>query len=473
MNRIILILIFILIVSSGLFFLAANLTLMEEAKQESPDSINLPKGYNIETYISGLSFPTTAIFDQNDLIVAEAGNDASAKPRILRIKPNGDILELASEGLETPVLGLLMINNKLYISHKSKVSVLESGKLTDILIGLPSEGDHQNNKLALGPDGKIYLGQGSVTNSGVVGTDNYYLGWLRGNSSIHDIPCQNINLVGQNFESRSPFGDGKKTTGAYHSYGIPANPNEIVSGDTKCNGSILRFNQDGSSLQVVAWGFRNPFGIAFDANNQLWTTSHGADVRGERNIFNDPDYLIKVAEGAWYGWPEYFDGKPVSEPRFKAEQKEQPTFLWQNHPSLFHPFLTFNSHSAINGLAFSRGGDFGFPGDAFIAEYGSLLSTQDLSSTQSGHKVIRVNIASKSISIFAENKSDTFSATNQSDRLNRPSDVLFGPDNSLYVIDWGEIHIKDTMQQIPKTGKVFRIYSNHQKPLRKNGPIIL
>ncbi|HSF24294.1 MAG TPA: hypothetical protein VLE20_08720, partial [Blastocatellia bacterium] len=38
---------------------------------------------------------------------------------------------------------------------------------TIILDGLPSEGDHQTNKLKFGPDGLLYFGQGSSTDNGI------------------------------------------------------------------------------------------------------------------------------------------------------------------------------------------------------------------------------------------------------------------------------------------------------------------
>ena len=46
------------------------------------------------------------------------------------------------------------------------------------LRGLPSRGDHHNNQLTVGPDGKLYFGQGTATNSGVVGLDSFHMGWL-------------------------------------------------------------------------------------------------------------------------------------------------------------------------------------------------------------------------------------------------------------------------------------------------------
>src|SRR4051812_3767921 len=53
-----------------------------------PAHIKLPDGYGIEVVVANLSVPTTAIFDGNDLLVAESGWVNTALPRILRIKPD-------------------------------------------------------------------------------------------------------------------------------------------------------------------------------------------------------------------------------------------------------------------------------------------------------------------------------------------------------------------------------------------------
>lgn len=226
------------------------------SRKIDPSAIQVPDGYQVEAIVADLSVPTTAIFDKEDLIIAESGFVNSAPPRVLRITPNGQVTVLASAGLVEPVTGLVKVNNQLFVSHRGKVSVIENnGTLKDIVTNLPSLGDHHNNNIVLGPEGKIYLGQGTTTNSGVVGTDNYISGWLKKDSLIHEIPCRDVTLVGQNFESVSPFEKGKKVlTGSYKPYGIPSVSGEVIPGNQKCGGSIARFNPDGTGFEVVAWG---------------------------------------------------------------------------------------------------------------------------------------------------------------------------------------------------------------------------
>ncbi|MDQ3089953.1 MAG: PQQ-dependent sugar dehydrogenase [bacterium] len=463
----------------SLFLLAPSVILALQDNKVDPGAISVDDGYKVEAIITGLSVPTTAIFDGEDLIIAESGFKNAANPRVLKITKTGEVTVLVETGLETPVTGLLVDEGILYISHKGKISRLEKdGKMTDIITGLPSEGDHQNNNIALGGDGRIYVGQGTVTNSGVIGEDNYIFGWLEKNPNIHDIPCFDITLTGKNYETDNPLteADDKVLTGAYKPFGTPSTEGEIIKGETKCNGSILSFNKDGSDLKVVASGLRNPFGLEFDAAGKLWATFHGADVRGSRNIFNDADYLVEIKEGAWYGWPDFFEGKPVTDSRFKGPSNEQPTFLLKTHPKLALPFATFDSHTATNGLTFSKSDQFGFNGDAFIATFGTFAPiTSGLNVELSGFSVLRVNMKNGEINKFANNKIPGPSYLNRQGGFNRPSDVVFGPDESLYVVDWGASKLGDKGLELkPETGIVWRIYNTStQVPRSLNGPIVV
>lgn len=291
------------------------------------------------------------------------------------------------------------------------------------------------------------------------------------------MPCEDITLVGLNFETDNPLTedpDDKAVTGAYKPFGTPSTAGETIPGDVKCGGSILRFAPDGSGLEVFAWGLRNPFGLESDRQGRLWATYHGADVRGSRNIFNDPDYLVGIEEGAWYGWPEFFDGEPVTAARFDSPTKDAPAFLWQDHPPLAEALTTFDSHAAANGLAFSPGGAFGFDGDAFVAMFGSFLpATTGINIELSGFSVQRVDMTTGTVEEFANNSIPGPDYLNQAGGFDRPSDVAFGPDGGLYVVDWGASTVGvEGLKLVPRTGAVWRIYNSEtQAPRQPGGPI--
>jgi glucose/arabinose dehydrogenase len=322
------------------------------------------------------------------------------------------------------------------------------------------------------------MGQGTVTNGGVVGVDNYLFGWLKERPAVHEVPCQDITLTGENFETDNPLteADDKVTTGAYKPFGTASTAGEVIKGSAKCGGSIARFDADGSNFELVASGLRNPFGLEFDANQQLWATFHGIDIRGSRNVFNDPDYLLRVEQDAWYGWPDYFDSKPVTAARFNAPAKPKPTFLWKEHPPLAKPFTTFNSHAGVSGLTFSPGGAFGFEGDAFVAEYGTFAPvTTGVNVLPAGFRVARVDMKTREVHEFAGNDLPGPAYLNQQDGFNRPVDVVFGPDRSLYVVDWGASTLNDTgLVLVPGTGVVWRIYRDGQQTAsRSSGPTVV
>lgn len=448
------------------------------AREIDVTDTSVPDNYRIEAVVTNLSVPTTIIFDGGDMLIAESGYKNTAAPRVLRIRPDGSVNVEASEGLKGPVTGLLVKDGKLYVSHGGAVSIVEGGRLRDIVTGLPSKGDHQNNQIVAGPDGKIYIGQGTTTNTGAVGVDNYIFGWLKNFPQEHETPCQDITLAGENFETENPLTEDKNdkvTTGAYKPFGTPGQLGEVIKGNPKCGGSIARFNPDGSGYELVAWGLRNPFGLKFDRNGQLWATNHGADVRGSRGVFNDPDYLLQIQQGAWYGWPEFFDGEPVTANCFDPPEGSAPKFIWQQHPPLAKPFLTFDSHAGVCGLAFSPGGAFGFEGDLFVAQFGTFAPvTTGVNVRPVGFRVVRVNMRTKEVEDFATNDLPGPAYINQQDGFNRLVDVAFAPDTSLYVLDWGASTLTEKgLELVPTTGMVWRIFPASMQPARPQGPIVV
>lgn len=135
--------------------------------EPDPKAVIVPPGYQVQVAVKDLNFPTSVELDsEGNLLVAEAGpvpGHKQGKPRILRVTADGQQETLVEQGLEAPVNDLLWHENKLYVSHRGKISVLENEHLRDLVTGLPSHGDHHNNQITAGPDGKLYFGQGTAT----------------------------------------------------------------------------------------------------------------------------------------------------------------------------------------------------------------------------------------------------------------------------------------------------------------------
>jgi glucose/arabinose dehydrogenase len=425
----------------------------------NPSDIKLPLGYNIDVFAYGLDTPISITFtDKGEMLIADAGV-ISGNGKVLRLSKNG--FEIIAEGFNPPLTGINYLNGNIYVSHRGYITIVKSdGTKQDIISGLPSLGDHHNNKVAFGPDGKMYFGQGTATNSGVVGLDN---SWVKKHPFFHDYPGCNITLNCQNFitkDIRTASPNDYTYTSAYSPFGVPAIPYEVEKGIVRASGSILRANLDGSNLELVAWGLRNPFRLAFDRCNRLFSTNHGSDVRGSRPIYNSPDEFQLIMPGVWYGWPDYTGGLPVTLTRFKAQGKAQPEFLIAKHPMIPpRPFALFEPHAAIMGFDFNYNSDFGPYGDIYIAEYGSEApeTTGGMPLPGVGHRISRINMNTGQISTFAINKSGFAASHTGGGGFERPIDVAFGPDKAMYLLDFAVTPEDEPDEFLPRTGVIWKV----------------
>jgi hypothetical protein len=321
------------------------------------------------------------------------------------------------------------------------------------------------NHPIIGPDEKIYFGAGCATNCGVVGADNFGFEWLTLHPEFCDVPAQDVKPAGRNYEARNVLGDIRETvqTGAYVPFSIPTTPGQVIQGNVKCNGAILRCDLDGSNLEVVAWGLRNPYGLAFRDDGQLFATEHGMDERGARYIVDDPDDFYEIRQGEWYGWPDFASGIRLDDPYWgEAGHGREPVLAEFPNPYPPKPFVSFQTHAAANGFDFCWHPEFGFEGDAFVACFGDLapITTITKAVTPAGFKVVRVDMESGRVFDFAVNKMTGPASKLPHDGFERPSHCQFGPDGNLYIVDFGIIHIapeRGAIRQQIGTGTLWRI----------------
>ncbi|WNC12958.1 hypothetical protein [Brevibacillus brevis] len=426
----------------------------------------LEPGYRLEQVICGLTFPTSLVFDDcGDMYIAEAGysyGPAYAEARVFRVCRDGSMEEFVS-GFEGPLTGMAWFEGGLYIvtgSANGKVYRVNGRGEKEILIdGLRGGSDHFTSELAFGPDGKMYFAVGTTTNSGVVGVDNAYYGWLGLRPKDHDIPARDLHLVGQNFPSENPLNkinpEEKVVTGAFRPFGTPGHPREVVKGRRMANGVIYRANPDGSELEIVADGFRNIFGLGFSPDGRLFATNHGFDFRGSRPIEGDWDALYEVIPG-WYGWPDFASGLPVTLPYFKPPGQAQPQFLLAVHPELAQqPYIRFKPHSATQKFDFCMDGAFGCVGEMFFAQFGSAPPITTGNQKPVGYRVVRANPFTGQVRDFLINLKPGM----DKDGPERPIAVRFSPDGeSLYVLDFGKLSAAATTA-IPysESGALWRI----------------
>ena len=434
----------------------------------------VPEGYRVEIFAKDLIYPTSIEFGKNgDTYIAEAGyvyGDAAAPSRVWRVSQAGE-LSIVADQLNGPVTDLLFHDGRLYISHRGKISVLEGdNRVVDLVTDLPSHGDHHNNQIVAGPDGKLYFGQGTATNSGVVGVDNAVFGWLGKHTEVHDRPAHDIQVKDKAYVSLNPLvmtvdkEPPLVRTGAFQPFGQGAK-RKIIKGTTKANGTILRVNPDGSDLEVVAWGLRNPFGLAFAADGNLYASDNGYDNRGSRPIANAPDCIWLIRQGAWYGFPDFAAGARVDSAEFTPEKGEKPDLLMQSHPRCEQPVARLPQHAGATKMDVSRSADFGYQNMLFV---GAVGDASPLTGTDHpvGYCVVYLDPATGEGETFFRAKMESLGPEYleyvATAGPKRPVDVKFSPDgNALYVVDLGALAVipsaAPTPQPFPGTGVVWRI----------------
>lgn len=438
--------------------------------------IALPAGYRIEPVAAGLTFPTGVAFDdRGSVYVVEAGyayGEVWTTPRLLRIGPGGASAVIAEGGKNGPWTGVAFHNGAFYIAEGGELEggrilrITPGGGVTRLIENIPSRGDHHTNGPAVGPDGWLYFSVGTATNSGVVGEDNYRFGWLKRYPDVHDVPCRDLTLAGINFETENVLkpGSGEKVlTGAFVPYGVATESGQVVKGRIPCSGAVMRIPPEGGAAELVAWGFRNPFGLAFSPQGRLYLTENQFDERGSRPVFGAGDLLWEVQPGLWYGWPDYHGRHALNEgDRFKPPGTDKPVLLLARHPAEPpEPVAVLGVHASADGFDFSRSPDFGHAGQAFIAEFGDEAPATGKVLGPVGFKVVRVDMQSGVVYDFAVNKGKKNGPASRlgSGGLERPVAARFTPDGAaLYVVDFG-VMLQDKEGATPQkgTGVLWRI----------------
>jgi glucose/arabinose dehydrogenase len=288
---------------------------------------------------------TSITFGPDGLLYA-----ATTAGNIYMIDSDGEAM-LFVEGLIVPTgITFQPGTERMYVSSRvldrnvdgeAKVSVIENGEITTLIDGLPCcyVAMHGPHGIDFGPDGYGYVGVGGRADHGEIL-------------------------------------DGSNQPDEMH-------PQEAV---------ILRFNPDGTEVEPYAYGFRNPYDIAWDVNGNLWATDNGRD--GEV-----PDELHLVEPGGQHGYP-YFDCPAC----LGIPDDVQLVPTWHE----------FQPHAVSAGLTFYK--DNVFPG-----YYNSLFVTLWTA----------LDFAERVVRFLPDGSNSTFATG-----FAAPIDVTVGPDGALYVADY-------------------------------------
>jgi glucose/arabinose dehydrogenase len=144
--------------------------------------------------------------------------------------------------------------------------------------------------------------------------------------------------------------------------------------------AIWEFNPDGSDARVFASGLRNPVGMDWNPQSgALWVAVNERDGLGDNLV---PDYMTRVRDGGFYGWPYYYWGAN------RDERVEIPANVRLREP--LAPDFALGAHTASLGLMFYTGDAFPerYRNGAFVGQHGSWNR-----SVRVGYKVVFIPFA--------------------------------------------------------------------------------
>lgn len=197
-----------------------------------------------------------------------------------------------------------------------------------------------------------------------------------------------------------------------------------VSDAVSCpdSGAILRCNLDGSGLEIFATGLRNPQELAFDAYGNLWTGDNNNDA-------GDKARLVYVCEGADVGWRIGYQWMGQNSPWMQEE-------IWKAEKDV--PYRT----PAIAHIGWGPAGLAYYPGTGLPARY-------------DGH-FFMCDFPGGVRSFAVRPKGAGFEVVDEHQFLWElwPTDVTFGADGHVYVLDWVE------GWGMPGKGRIFRVRGN-------------
>lgn len=284
---------------------------------ENP-TLKVPSGFTVNVFADGLNAPRwLALTPSGDVLVTETRQN---RIRLLR-DTNGDGVADVREtfasrenGLNIP-FGMAFVGNSFFLGN------------TDAVVRFP-----------------YTKGQQRLTGNG---------------QKIADLPGGGYNQHWTRNVVVSP--DGNKL---YVSVGSRSNVDE----EELPRASVQVMNLDGSQQKTFAFGLRNPVGLDFHpVTKELYTTVNERDGIGDDLV---PDYLTRIRQGEFYGWPyTYFKPNNLDPRQTTNDKSKRPDLAART----LNPDVLFQAHSAALGLQFYDGDTFPqrYRNGAFVAFRGS------------------------------------------------------------------------------------------------------
>ena len=356
----------------------------------------VPPGFKVELFASGLRGPRQIrVAPNGDIFVAET---RAGSVRVLRAseassKPSDEIY---ASGLNGP-FGIAFFpsgNNPqwVYVANTDRVVRFPytagdrkaAGKPETVVADLPHGYGHSTRDIVFSSDDKrMLVSVGSAGNAG------------EGMGS----PPGGL----QSWINKQPLG--------------------AAWGSETGRADVLEFDPDGKNGRVFATGIRNCVSLAIHPmTGDLYCSTNERDGMGDNLV---PDYVTRVREGAFYGWPWFYIGDN-EDPRHAGRRPDLKG-------KVSVPDVLIQAHSASLGLTFYNGNAFPqeYRGDGFAAQHGSWNRSK-----RTGYKVIRIRLKDGVPTGEYEDFVTGF-VVNESDVWGRPVGVAVAQDGALLVSEDG------------------------------------
>jgi glucose/arabinose dehydrogenase len=332
-----------------------------------------------------------------------------ANPRALRVAPNGDVFVADSASNAVRVLRGLTKDGR-------------SESVATFATGL-----NQPFGLAFYPPSAATPRWLYVGNTDQVVRFEYASGDLAARGApkviVPDLPSGGRLRGGGHWTRDLAFSlDGKKMFVAVGSHSNVDDPdNHPIE---RHRADVLEYTPDGTGLRVFASGIRNAVGLAVQPRTgTLWASVNERDRLG-----NDlaPDYITRVEEGGFYGWPWFYIGGN-QDPRHAGKHPEL-------REKVIVPDVLVQPHFASLQLCFYEGAQFPaeYKGDIFAAEHGSWNRRP-----RTGYEVIRVPLHGQDRAAGEYEDFLTGFVTDSGEVWGRPVGVAVAADGALLVSDDG------------------------------------
>jgi glucose/arabinose dehydrogenase len=353
-------------------------------------------------------------------------------PRILRTAPNGDIFVV-----ETGPGRIKVLRTPEGASKPSTNEIYASGLKQPFGIAFFPSGDNPQWLYVANTDSVVRFAyrNGDLKASGKAETvvANLAHGYGHSTRDIAFTLDDKRMLVSVGSASNVAEGLGQPP-GGLESWSREHAPG-AAWGEEADRAAVLAFDPDGNNRKVFATGIRNCVGLAIQPNSGTpWCSTNERDGLGDNLV---PDYVTRVRENAFYGWPWFYIGSN-EDPRHVGERpdlKDKVTI----------PDVLLQAHSASLGLTFYDGSSFPaeYRGDAFAAEHGSWNRSK-----RTGYKVVRIRLKDGVPTGEYEDFVTGF-VVNDSEVWGRPVGVTVARDGALLVSEDGNGTIWRVSHQAP------------------------